>query len=104
METFWKDMRFALRALGKNPAFTLIAVLALGLGIGANTAIFSVFNGMLWRPLPAKNPQQLLVLAKKTHGIEFTQNLSYPDFLDYRELNKALAHVAAEAPSPLAFG
>src|SRR5258708_6100128 len=104
METFWKDMRFALRTLGKSPAFTVIAVLALGLGIGANTAIFSVFNGMLWRPLPAKNPQQLVVLAKKTRGLEFSQNLSYPDFLDYRELKKAFVDVAAEAPSPVNFG
>ena len=45
----------------KAPGFTLIAVLALGLGIGANTAIFSVFDGMLWRPLPAKNPNELVV-------------------------------------------
>jgi putative ABC transport system permease protein len=67
-------------------ASTLIAVLALGLGIGANTAIFSVFNGMLWRPLPIKDPQQLVVLAKKTRSVDFPLGLSYPDFQDYRQL------------------
>jgi putative ABC transport system permease protein len=70
----------------KSPGFTLIAVLALGLGIGANTAIFSVFNGMLWRPLPVKDSQQLVCLAKKARSVDFPLGLSYPDFQDYRQL------------------
>ena len=80
MQNLWNDLRYASRMLLKSPGFTLIAVLALGLGIGANTAIFSVFNGLLWRPLPVKDPQQLVVLVSKSRDIEFTIPLSYPTF------------------------
>src|SRR5579859_3556148 len=71
LDNFWKDLRYAFRMLFKSPGFTLVAVLALGLGIGANTAIFSVFNGMLWRPLPVKNAKQLVVVASKTRDFQF---------------------------------
>jgi predicted permease len=104
METLAKDLRHAFRMLVKSPGFTLIAVLALALGIGANTAIFSVFDGMLWRALPAKNPEQLVVLASKTTGIDFPVNLSYPDFLDYRELKQVFADVCIMTPSPVNLG
>jgi len=101
MDALWKDLRYAFRMLTKTPGFTIVAVLALALGIGANTAIFSVFDGMLWRPLPAKNPNELVVLAAQTKGFEFPVNLSYPDFLDYRNLKQAFADVTAEVPSPV---
>ena len=104
METLRKDLRYAFRMLVKSPGFTLIAVLALGLGIGANTAIFSVFNGMLWRPLPAKNPQELVVLAAKSNGLDFPVGLSYPDFLDYRQLKQVFADVSVMTPSPVNLG
>src|ERR1700687_2989923 len=94
METFWKDLRYAFRMLLKSPGFTLIAMLALGLGIGANTAIFSIFNGILWRPLPVKDPQQLVVLVTKTPSLDFPLNLSYPDFQDYRQGKAAFSDVA----------
>lgn len=104
METLRKDLRYAFRMLVKTPGFTLIAVLALGLGIGANTAIFSVFDGMLWRPLPAKHPEELVVVAAKTNGLDFPAGLSYPDFLDYRELKQAFADVSVMTPSPVNLG
>jgi predicted permease len=104
METFWKDLRYAFRMLVKSPGFTLIAMLALGLGIGANTAIFSVFNGMLWRPLPVKDPQQLVVIASKSRDLDFPLNLSYPDFQDYRQLKTVFSDVLAYTPSPVNFG
>src|SRR5215470_16611183 len=104
MENLRKDLRYALRMLLKSPGFTMIAVLALGLGIGANTAIFSIFNGMLWRPLPVKHPQDLVVVATKGTVADFPMQLSYPDFLDYRELKGAFADLIAYAPSPVNIG
>src|SRR5437763_16001988 len=104
METLRKDLRYAFHMLVKTPGFTLIAVLALGLGIGANTAIFSVFDGMLWRPLPGKHPEELVVLASKTPAIDFPLNLSYPDFLDYRGLKQVFADVSVMTPSPVNLG
>src|SRR5579863_10015143 len=104
METFWKDLRYAFRMLLKSPGFTLIAMLALGLGIGANTAIFSVFNGVLWRPLPVKDPQQLVVLVSKNRNLELPGSLSYPDFQDYRQLKTAFADLIAYTSNPVNLG
>ena len=103
MENLRKDLRYTIRMLAKSPAFTVIAVLALGFGIGANTAIFSVFNGMLWRPLPVKDPQQIVVVTEGKRGQTFPLPLSYLDLLDYRELKPVFSDLAAFAPSPINF-
>jgi predicted permease len=104
MENLWNDLRYGLRMLVKSPGFAVVAILALGLGIGANTAIFSVFNGMLWRPLPVKDPQQIAVIAYKVRGIDFPLNVSYPDFQDYLQMKNVFSDVVAYAPSPVNFG
>ena len=104
MENFWKDLRYAFRMLRKSPGFTFVAVLALALGIGANTAIFSVFNGMLWRPLPVKDPQQIVCLVSKAQDLGFPNPLSYPDLQDYRQLKTVFSDVAGYTPAPVNFG
>jgi predicted permease len=94
-ETFFQDLRFGIRMLKKNPGFTLIAVLALSLGIGFNTAIFSVINAVLLRQLPYKNPEQLVIPAatNPSRDIEVS-NISYADYLDYKKETEVFAHVA----------
>ena len=91
-----QDIRYGLRMLRKNPGFTLVAVLTLALGIGANTAIFSVVNGVLLQPLPFNNPDQLgaLWVAFDDGGGSFPQ-VSYLDYEDIRKDNEVFEDVAA---------
>jgi predicted permease len=90
----WQDLRYGFRMLRKNPGFTAVAVLTLALGIGANTAIFSVVNGVLLRPLPYPEPARLMMIYEKTP--EFSQNsVSYPNFLDWRRENHSFTDMGA---------
>jgi putative ABC transport system permease protein len=94
MDTLWQDVRFGLRALRKNPGFTAVAVLTLALGIGANTAIFSVVNGVLLRPLPFHQPERLVWFWENQPGLSEAP-FSAPDFLDYQAQNRSFEQMAA---------
>jgi predicted permease len=91
MQTFWKDIQFAVRTLGKSPGFAVIAIVTLALGMAVNTTVFSVINGILLRPLPVPHAEQLTVLAMKQGKEKDLQNFSYPDFVDLREQMKGTA-------------
>ncbi|MEY2549129.1 MAG: putative transport system permease protein, partial [Verrucomicrobiota bacterium] len=93
-----QDVRYGARMLLKNPGFTLIAVVALALGIGANSAIFSVVNTLLLRPLPYKNPGQLVVIWENATHLGFPKNTpSAANFLDWQKQNTLFEGMAAFA-------
>src|SRR5919112_2971250 len=94
MRTLWKDVRYGARALWKSPAFTAVAVLAVALGVGANTAIFSVVNTVLLRALPYENSERLVALYTGRGPSVIGGPLSYPDLLDYRSQTRAFEYVA----------
>ena len=95
LETFFQDTRYAFRMLRKNPGFTAVAVLTLALGIGANTAIFSVVYAMLLKPLPYSRPDQLLTVfeAQPQAGVKAT-GWSYANFAELREQNRIFSDMA----------
>jgi putative ABC transport system permease protein len=85
--TLWQDVRYGARMLLKNPGVTVIVIIALALGIGANTAIFSVVNAVLIRPLPYQESERLIFLNEKSPVLD-EMSISYPDFIDWRTHNK----------------
>src|SRR5215470_16018543 len=96
MQTFLQDFRYGFRMLLKNPGFTVVAVVTLSLGIGANTAIFSVTDKLLLRSLPVKDPQQLFLITSVSVSPHFVSNaFSYPVFNDYRTQNTVFSGLLA---------
>ena len=82
MQSFWQDLKYAMRSLRNSASFAIIAVLTLGLGMAVNTTVFSIVNGLLLRTLPVPHAEQLTVLAMKQQGAEGFQMFSYPDYQD----------------------
>ena len=95
METFFKDLRYGVRSLLKQPAFTLVAVITLALGIGGNSAMFSVVNAVLLRPLQYPESDRIVVLEGINPPKGITQsNMSIPDFADWQNQNQVFEHLA----------
>ena len=92
MTTLIQDLRYGIRMLFKQPGFTIVAVLALTLGIGADSAIFSVVNAVLLRPLPYPDSERLVVLRERSPQIE-GMSVAYPNFIDWRDQNNAFENI-----------
>ena len=96
MEMFWQDIRYGVRMLLKAPSVSIVATIALALGIGANTAIFSVVNAVLLRPLPFANPEQLMqVWEADSSNLLVRGTASYPNFADWRDQNHVFERLAS---------
>jgi putative ABC transport system permease protein len=101
MDTLFRDIRYGARSLMKRPGFTLIALIALALGIGANTAIFSLVNAVLLKPLPFAEPDRLVWVWGNIRNAGNRASVSPPDFLDYRQQNTTFEEFAAAFGGPV---
>src|SRR4030081_3510939 len=104
MRNLWNDVKFAVRTLGRSPVFTGVAVLSVALGIGANTAIFTLLDQVLLRLLPVKEPKQLVLLTSR--GSHYGNNrggnaLSYPMYRDFRDHNEVFSGMFCRYARPL---
>src|SRR5262245_10306475 len=97
MNSLWQDLRYGARMLSKQPGFTLIAALTLSLGIGVNTAIFSVVNAVLLRPLPYPDSARLMTLGQSGTGGD-DGSVGEPKFLFWREQNQTFEAMALYQP------
>ena len=100
LDHWFRDLRYAVRSLRKSPGFTAAAILTLALGIGANTAIFSVLDGAVLSPLPYRDPDRLVVLALYNRALQHPTSLAYPDFLDWRRDARSFQEMAAFLTAP----
>src|SRR6266404_9445993 len=102
MDSIWKDVRYAVRVLAKSPGFTAVVVLSLALGIGANTAIFSLVNTFVLRPMPVDDPDRLVALyVTAPNWGNLIAGFSYPELLDYRKADAGLSDLMAATGNPL---
>jgi ABC-type antimicrobial peptide transport system permease subunit len=97
MESLWQDIRYGVRVLGKNPGFVAIAVITPALGIGANTAIFSMANAFMFRPWPVKDADRLTVVASQPEKDGDPNPLSYSAFQDYKQQNNVFTEMTGFA-------
>ena len=95
MGNFVRDLHYTLRTLRKNPGFTVVAVIALALGIGVNTSIFSLYNAVALRPIPVRDPDRVVRLFQSHAGESGSGVFSYPKYLDYRDHSSVLSGLAA---------
>src|SRR5579871_2085134 len=102
--TLWAELRYAVRSLAKSPVFAAVAVVSMALGIGANTAVFSMLDHILLSPLPVRQPGELVQLSEvgRHYGSNSGSNaLSYPIYEDFRDKNEVFSGVLCRALYPL---
>src|SRR5919106_326865 len=92
MQKIWQDLRYGARMLLKNPGITFVVIMALALGIGANTAMFSVINAVLLRPLPYHESDRLVFLNERSPVLD-EMSISYPNFTDWRNQNQVFEKI-----------
>ena len=95
MRSFVDDLRYAVRQMFKSPGFAAVAVITLALGIGANTAVFSVIDAVVLRPLPYDKPERLISAQSASTQNPQARSMSYPDFFDFRAQNRTLEHLVS---------
>ena len=95
LEDLWQDFRYALRTLKQRPGFASVALLTLGLGIGATTVMFTVINGVVLKPLPYPEPDRLVTVHGRTDQYGEQWGFSYPEFLDCQRQSRSLGPIAA---------
>ena len=95
MDTLRQDIRYALRGLRRAPGFTIVAMLTLALGIGVNSAIFSIVNAVLFRPLPVERPEELVNIYGHASTSSAHETHSYPNYLEYRQQTTTLSDLVA---------
>jgi predicted permease len=103
-DEMFQDLRFGARMLMKNPGFTLIAILTLALGIGLNTALFTIFDAFVLKPLPLKDADSIVTIAGRNREGERNRLFSYLDYLDYRDRNTVFAGLVAQNEFTAPFG
>jgi len=101
MQTILQDARYAVRTFLKTPAFTIIALLSIALGIAANTSIFTMVNAILFKPMPVAHPEQLVALYTKEPNSQYPGQFSYPDYRDYRDHNEVFTEIFAHYGTPV---
>lgn len=101
MNTLWQDLRYAVRTFAKAPGFTIIAVLSLAFGIGANAAIFTLVNAVLFKPMPVPHPEQLVALYTMEPSSRYPGQFSYPDYRDYRDHNEVFNDLFVHYGTPV---
>ena len=99
LENLSSDVRFALRWLRRSPAFTLVAIASLAIGIGFNTALFTLVDAMLFRPLPVERPDRLVDVFTSGGDADRYATSSYPDFLDYKAQNEVFTDMLGYSPA-----
>jgi macrolide transport system ATP-binding/permease protein len=95
IDTIWQDLRHGARMLLKNPGFTVIAVISIAIGVGANAAMFSLADGLVMRPLPVTRPGDVLTIAGIAPGAIFNTPLSYPEYVDVRDQSRSFSGIVA---------